>query len=188
MKSVFAIILMMMSSSVFAEDKPYADRPRSLVRPCNLGIMPFNTPSYVKPRAFREMKNSNVEYIVVRPSLMPYLWGPRQVQNWAMRTRRSCDIGFHFGVFPALSHEPAVFALRSLRVQGAFLRGSNNNIGVLVHGWSIDDAQPMIIDLVEHLIEEGSYPNLKGVVTAPDASQGIKKSVREIDRAIFGDL
>ena len=174
-RSLLLIGSLLISLTTFANDieAPFLSREEAnLGRACMPVEEPrhMNAPVVRSSRAFHFMNPEQVEYIIIRPTLMPYSYTPRAAQNFHQSARGFCDIGFHFGIYPSSQSGAVAFELRSLEVRGAFARGLNNNIGIMVHGLDIMDfmngpAYEKVSAIIDHLIASGEYPNLKGIKT-----------------------
>lgn len=159
-------------------------RPAELTPPCDLKPVPKGQRSAVQ-RAFRIMSPLEVSGVLITPSLASKSASLRDIQGENMVS--SCDIAFHYGVVE-IEGEVRVFVLRSTEYQGAFLKGQNNNIGVVVHGLSLSDERVTmaIADLIIVIMEGGDFPNIKNVISRPDADQNTKDAVVEIQQMSLG--
>lgn len=134
---------------------------------------------------FSPMDVDGVKSVVVTPSLMPPYYGPFEMQQYAQRYQRACDIAFHYGIFYD-EGRVRVIELRSTEHQGAFWQGKNNNIGVVVHGLNMHD--PRVKNAIKGLVLTklvDDFPNISEIISRDDASASIKNVVAEIDSDIF---
>lgn len=102
------------------------------------------------------------------------------LQKYHIDEKGFCDIGFHYGINSS-SGDPLIYALRDLKFKGSFLRGKNNNIGIMIQGTLTKEKQRKIKQLVVLLRQlVPTLKNIKSLSTDKELTQAIKSLNKDI--------